>query len=73
VVPRAAHRVADDQSVDEWAVIMSAVSANREQLVARAHQQHVLVAHAPEHHAARLEHSGGYSLGKIRSRTLVGI
>jgi hypothetical protein len=36
-------------------------------------QEHVLVAHAPEHHAAGLERRNGYSLGKIRSPRKVGI
>ena len=49
------------------------MGANREELVARAHQKHVLVAHAPEHHAARLDRADGYPVPKIRSMCGVGI
>src|SRR5206468_9704949 len=73
VVPRAPHRVVDDQSVDERSVIVSTVRANCEELVAGARQEHVLIADATEQRAAGLEPADGYALGKIRSPRPVGI
>jgi hypothetical protein len=35
------------------------MGANREEVVARARQEHVFVAHAPEHHAAGPERADG--------------
>jgi hypothetical protein len=52
---------------------MSTECANGEELVAARARGTVFVAHAPEHHAARLDRVDGYSLGKIRSIRLIGI
>jgi hypothetical protein len=47
-------------------VIVGAVGADGEELVARADQQDVVVADAPENHPARLERAGICALGEIR-------
>src|SRR6185369_8949566 len=71
VVPRAAHRVADDQSVDEGAVIVRAQGADGEELVSRTRQENVVLADAANHHLAGLESRGGNSFGEARWRRVL--
>ena len=73
VMKRAPHGVADHQPVGERTVIMSAVGAHGEELVRRARQDHILVAHPPEHHATWLDRAHGEAVGEIRSRRFFGL
>ena len=66
MVQRASHGVVDDQSSDERAVIVGAVGADGEELVARAGQQDVIVADAADNHPTRLERADLCALGEIR-------
>jgi hypothetical protein len=52
MVPGASHGIADDQSFREWAAVVRARRADREQFVAATRQKHRVVAHMPAHHAA---------------------
>ena len=65
VVPGTAHRVADDEPVGERAVIVGAMGADREDLGAAAHQQHLLLADMAEQLAAVIEFGKGNSLPEI--------
>jgi hypothetical protein len=47
-------------------VIVSALGAHCEEFVAGARQDHVVIAHAPEQHAAGLERRDRNSVGKTR-------
>ena len=67
VVPRAADRVCDDQSIGERSVIVRAVCADGEQLVAGAREQNVFVADAPRQHAADGERIDRDPLAQVRS------
>jgi hypothetical protein len=52
---------------------MGAVGAHGEELVPRARQEHLLVTHAPEHHATGLDRADGDAVGEIRSRRCFGL
>ena len=58
VMPWTAHRVADHETIDERAVVMRALGADRKYLRPAAYEQHVVVAGAPHQHAAVRELSG---------------
>ena len=64
VVPRAPHAVADDKAVAERPVVVGAMGADRKQLRAAAHQQHLLVADVSDKLAVD-EIGKGYALRQI--------
>jgi hypothetical protein len=66
-MPRAAHGVIDDDAVGERPVIVRAVRADREELAASPHEQHVFIVNAPEHDATVLKRADGDALPKIRA------
>src|SRR5688572_23958856 len=70
MVPRASHRVADDQAFDEWAVIVSAGRADGEEAITLAHQDRLLLADASEDLAAVRKLLQRETLGEIRLRNV---
>ena len=64
-MPRAAHRVADQQSFGQRTVIVAARRTDGEQLGALARQQHLLVADMAHKHAAVGKVGEGNTLAQI--------
>ena len=52
VMPRAAHRIIDHESVRERSAVMRAIGADREELITPARKQYGLLAHVSRKHAA---------------------
>src|SRR5262245_51097728 len=69
-MPRTAHRVADDEPLDERAAIVRTLCANGEQLVPGACQHDLLVTNAPENHAAIRQRRGGDTFRQVETRLL---
>ncbi len=65
VVPRAAHRVADQQALGQGAAVVGAVRRHREQLLALAHEQHGFAVHLALQHGPVGEIGQGHALGEI--------
>ncbi len=70
-MPGAAHRVADDQSLGQRAVIVGALRANGVKHAARARDQHRLVADAAGQHLALADVSGRDAFGEVGSIVLL--
>jgi hypothetical protein len=51
-MPRAAHRIVDQQPFGKRAVVVRAGRTDREELRAAAHQDHRLAPYVPEQHRA---------------------
>ena len=65
VVPGATHRVANQETLGERALIMGALGTDREHLAAAAHQQNLLVAGMTDEHPAIGELIESDALGKV--------
>ena len=65
VVPGTAHRIADNEAVGERTVVVAAVSRRREDLLADAYQQHLVLADMTGQHAAVGEFCEGDALGQV--------
>ena len=65
VVPGATHRVANQETLGERALIMGALGTDCEHLAAAAHQQNLLVAGMTDEHSAIGELIESDALGKV--------
>jgi hypothetical protein len=70
VVPRAPHRVADDQTLAKRTAVVRACRADCEKFVAPACEEHGLLAHMPAHHAAITEMVERDAAREVRSLRL---
>src|SRR5215472_3474760 len=52
MVPRASHRIVNDQSLGKWSTVMGASRPDREKLSATTREEHGLIAGNATHHAS---------------------
>src|SRR6516162_505389 len=71
MVPGTAHRIVDHESLDQWPVIMRAMRAHGEHLVAAPHEEDFLLAHMADELAAIRGGSESQPLRQIGSGRLV--
>jgi hypothetical protein len=67
MVPRTPNRAVGHDPFDERAVIVRAVSTNREKLVTNPRQQHCFLAHMAEQHCSICQFALRNAKGKIRT------
>jgi hypothetical protein len=66
MVPRTAHIFTDEQTVGEWAMVVSTVRAYREEVTATAHQDHVFAISLPQDHPTIAKIAHRKSIPEIR-------
>ena len=75
MVPRAPHRIANDQSLGKWSAVMRTGRPDREKLVARPREEHGFIADNPAYHGSIgnvVNRDALREIGSLRLRLLSG-